>query len=59
VAWRFRRIRGLAAQHGRRGADAGVCFGQVGEGWVRISLLKHTAELFQVVARVDRALRSA
>ncbi|WP_234702548.1 hypothetical protein [Bifidobacterium longum] len=37
----------------------GVCFGQVGEGWVRISLLKHTAELFQVVARVDRALRSA
>ena len=37
----------------------GVCFGQAGEGWVRISLLKHTAELFQAVARVDRALRSA
>ena len=35
----------------------GVCFGKVGEGWVRISLLKHTAELFQAVARVDRALR--
>ena len=59
VAWRFRRIRGLAAQHGRRGADAGACFGQAGEGWVRISLLKHTAELFQAVARADRALRSA
>jgi len=59
VAWRFCRIRGLAAQHGRRGADAGACFGQAGEGWVRISLLKHTAELFQAVARVDRALRSA
>ena len=37
----------------------GVCFGQAGEGWVRISLLKHTAELFQAVARADRALRSA
>ncbi|MEQ3084631.1 hypothetical protein [Bifidobacterium longum] len=37
----------------------GVCFGQAGEGWVRISLLKHAAELFQVVAHVDRALRSA
>ncbi|WP_241242486.1 hypothetical protein [Bifidobacterium longum] len=49
----------MAAQHGRRGADAGACFGQAGEGWVRISLLKHTAELFQAVARVDRALRSA
>lgn len=37
----------------------GICFGQAGEGWVRISLLKHTAELFQAVARADRALRSA
>ena len=37
----------------------GVCFGQAGEGWVRISLLKHAAELFQVVAHVDRVLRSA
>lgn len=37
----------------------GVCFGQAGEGWVRISLLKHTAELFQAVARADCALRSA
>lgn len=37
----------------------GVCFGQAGEGWVRISLLKHTAELFQAVARADRALQSA
>lgn len=36
----------------------GVCFGQAGEGWVRISLLKHTAELFQAVARADCALRS-
>ena len=28
-----------------------------GEGWVRISLLKHTADLFQAAARVSRALQ--
>ncbi|PJM76871.1 pyridoxal phosphate-dependent aminotransferase [Bifidobacterium felsineum] len=36
----------------------GSCFGKVGEGWVRISLLKHTADLYQAVARVRRALES-
>jgi aminotransferase len=35
----------------------GSCFGKAGEGWVRISLLKHTAELFQAAARVSRALQ--
>ncbi|WP_404979664.1 pyridoxal phosphate-dependent aminotransferase [Bifidobacterium cebidarum] len=34
----------------------GSCFGKVGEGWVRISLLKHTAELYQAVARIRRVL---
>ena len=35
----------------------GSCFGKAGEGWVRISLLKHTADLFQAAARVSRALQ--
>ncbi len=35
----------------------GSCFGKAGEGWVRISLLKHTAELFQAAARVSRVLQ--
>ncbi|MBT1170715.1 aminotransferase class I/II-fold pyridoxal phosphate-dependent enzyme [Bifidobacterium sp. SO4] len=34
----------------------GSCFGEAGEGWVRISLLKHTADLYQAVARIRRAL---
>lgn len=34
----------------------GSCFGSVGENWVRISLLKHTADLYQAVARIRRAL---
>ncbi|MBT1163751.1 pyridoxal phosphate-dependent aminotransferase [Bifidobacterium felsineum] len=37
----------------------GSCFGKVGEGWVRISLLKHTADLYQAVARIRRALESS
>ena len=34
----------------------GSCFGEAGEGWARISLLKHTADLYQAVARIRRVL---
>lgn len=34
----------------------GTCFGKNGEGWVRISLLKHTADLYQAVSRIRRVL---
>lgn len=36
----------------------GSCFGEAGEGWVRISLLKHTADLYQAVARIRRVLEA-
>ncbi|WP_169241443.1 pyridoxal phosphate-dependent aminotransferase [Bifidobacterium olomucense] len=36
----------------------GSCFGTVGEHWVRISLLKQTAELYEAVSRIRRALET-